>query len=177
MMLLTITTMLIHLLVFISRLNKMYKNCEKASQHECRQNTPETTQFSIHIFLFMTVLNAEQQGTLRKCTFHAGIYTNGSNCNKVLLFVGKNVFFREARYLWKTLLWYSRGLCLPVYLFMRSLVFGDALLSLFLLLILVLFLTVLSAITGNGCTEMKMYLLNFKTLLAKQPILSLERYK
>jgi hypothetical protein len=60
---------------------------------------------------------------------------------------------------------------------MRSLVFGDALLSLFLLLILVLFLTVLSAITGNGCTEMKMYLLNFKTLLAKQPILSLERYK
>lgn len=90
------------------------------------------------------------------------VYYNGSNCKMALLFAGKKVFFIEkVRYLWKTLLSYSRGLCLPVYLFTRSLVFGDALPPLLLLLILVPFLMVLFVITGNGCTEMNIYLLNF----------------
>lgn len=83
----------------------------------------------------------------------------------MLLFAGKNVFLKKVHYLWKTLLWNTRGLCLPVYLLMRSLVFGDNFSPLLLLFILILLSMVLFVITGNRCTGMKTNLFNSKKLL------------
>jgi len=58
------------------------------------------------------------------------------------------------------MLWYSKGLCLPVYLLMRSLILGDTLPPLLLLLILVLLLMVLSVFTRIRSTEIEMNLLS-----------------
>jgi hypothetical protein len=73
MMLDTIVPMLI--LVFYTKLNKMYKYNE--STHVEDKTQLKLTSFQHTNFsLFMAVLNAEQQETKRKSTFHAGVTVN-----------------------------------------------------------------------------------------------------
>lgn len=73
MMLPTIVT--IHLIVFYIKINKMYKQDESTCVED--KTKLKLTSFQHITFSpFMAVLNAEQQETKRKSTFHAGVTVN-----------------------------------------------------------------------------------------------------